>query len=133
MLRTRPMTPCQRSTSHLEVKGKKYSYFISYCFILWNFVEMFNMLCRRVTYKTHDSMSKVKVTLRVKRSKMCNLCLVRAITSKVIVVSSWNFVEMFTMFCRCVAHKTHDSMSKVKVTIKKSKMFNLCLVQAITS
>ena len=38
-------------------------------------------------YKTHDSMSKVKVTLRGQRSILCNCYLVRAITSQVIVVS----------------------------------------------
>ena len=45
---------------------------------------MFTMICRRVAYKTHDSMSKVKVT-KVK-VKFCNLYLVRAITSQVIIV-----------------------------------------------
>ena len=32
----------------------------------WNLVEMFSIMSRRVTYKTHDSMSKVKVTMRGK-------------------------------------------------------------------
>ena len=39
---------------------------------------MFSLICWRVAYKTHDSMSKVKVTLEVKK---CNLYLVSTITS----------------------------------------------------
>jgi hypothetical protein len=50
-------------------------------------VEMFNIMSRRVTYKTHDSMSKVKVTLRGQRSKFGHFYLVRAVTKQVIVVS----------------------------------------------
>ena len=53
----------------------------------YNLVKMFIMMSRRVTYKAHDSMSKVKVTSRGQRSNMRNLCVVRAITSLVIVVS----------------------------------------------
>ena len=61
--------------------------------------------------------------------------LVRAVTSKVIVAFSYNLVKMFIMMSRRVAYKTHDSMSKVKVTLggQRSKMCNLCLVRAITS
>ena len=61
--------------------------------------------------------------------------LVRAVTSKVIVAFSYNLVKMFIIMSRRVAYKTHDSMSKVKVTLRgqRSKMCNLCLVQAITS
>ena len=51
--------------------------------------------------------------------------LVRAVTSKVIVVFSYNFVKMFIMMSRRVAYKTHDSMSKVKVTLKRSKVKNM--------
>ena len=51
----------------------------------YNFVIML-IISRRVEYKSHDSMSKV--ILRGQRSKLCNLYLVRAITSQVIVVSS---------------------------------------------
>ena len=37
------------------------------------------MLSRCVAYKTHDYMSKVKVTLRGQTSELCNLYLVQAI------------------------------------------------------
>ncbi len=79
---------------------------------------MFTLICRGVTYKTHDYMSKVKVTLRGQKSKLCNLYLVKPTTSRVIVVSSWYLVKMFTLICRCVTYKTYDSMSKVKFTLK---------------
>jgi hypothetical protein len=61
--------------------------------------------------------------------------LVRAVTLKVIVAFSYNFVKMFIMMSRRVAYKTHDSTSKVKVTLRgqRSKMCSLCLVWAITS
>ena len=93
------------------------------------------ILSRRFGYKTHDYMSKVKVTLWGQMTKFSNLYLVRAITSQVIIISSWYFVEMFTLICRRVAYKTHDSMSKVKVRFRgqSSKLCNLYLVRAITS
>ena len=84
----------------------------------WYLVEMLSIMSRCVAYKTHDTMSKVKVTLRGQRSKLCNLYLVWPTTSRVIVVSSWYLVEMFTLIWRHVTYKTHDSMSKVKVTFK---------------
>ena len=61
--------------------------------------------------------------------------LVRAVTSKVIVVFSYNFVKMFIMMSRRVAYKTHDSMSKVKVTLRgqRSKLGHLYLVRAVSS
>ena len=101
----------------------------------WYLVEMFSIMSRRVAYKTHDSMSKVKVTLRGQRSKLGHLYLVRAVTSQVIVVSPWYFVEMFTLICRGVTYKTHDYMSKVKVTLRgqRSKLCNLYLVRPTTS
>ena len=80
-------------------------------------------------------MSKIKVTLTGQRSKICNLYFVRAVTSQVIVVSSLYFLQMFTLICRRVAYKTHDSISKVKVTLRgqRSKLCNLYLVWAVTS
>ena len=84
----------------------------------WYMVNMFTIKCRCVAYKTHDSMSKVKVTLVGQRSIFCNLYLVWAITSQVIVVSSWYLVNLLTSICRCVAYKTHDSMSNVTVTVR---------------
>ena len=61
--------------------------------------------------------------------------LVLAVSSKVTVAFSYNLVKIFIMISRRVAYKNHDSMSKVKVTLRgqRSKMFNLCLVRAITS
>ena len=94
---------------------------------------MFTVICRGITYKTHDHMSKFKVTLRVQRSKLCNLYLVRPTTSRVIVVSSWFLVEIFTLICRRVTYKTYDSMSKVTLKGQRSKFCSLYFVQAITS
>ena len=53
--------------------------------------------------------------------------LVRAVTSHVIVIFSYNLVEMFTMICRRVAYKTHDYVqtSKVKVTLT-GQISNFC-------
>ena len=82
---------------------------VSSCYL----VEMFTLICRRVKYDTHDSMLKVKITLRGQRSKLCNLNLVWADSSQVIVVLSY-YLEMFTLTSRYV--KTYDSMSNVKVT-----------------
>ena len=53
-----------------------------------NFVKMFTIIRRRVEYKIHESMSKVKVTLRGQRSIFCNLYLVWVMSSQVIVVYS---------------------------------------------
>ena len=49
--------------------------------------------------------------------------LVQVITSKVITAFWYNLVKIFIMISGCVAYKTHDSRSKVK-------MCNLCLVRA---
>ena len=77
---------------------------------------MFSIMSRPVEYKILDSMSKVKVTLRGQMSKLGHLYLVWAVTSQVIVVPPLYLVEMFTLICRGVTYKTHDFMSKVKVT-----------------
>ena len=49
----------------------------------------------------------------------------RAITSKVIVAFSYKLVKMFIMMSRCVAYKTHNSMSKVNVTLR-GQSWKLC-------
>ena len=60
------------------------------------------------------TMSKSKVTPKCQRWTFCNLYIVLAITSQVIVVSSWYLVsKLFNIICWCVAYKTHDY---VKVT-----------------
>ena len=83
---------------------------------------MITKLCRHVTYKNHDSMSKVRVTLRGQRCviyalfrpelqghiyrsimKTGNIYLVRVITSQVLVVSLYYLVKICTMLSRCVA------------------------------
>jgi hypothetical protein len=94
---------------------------------------MFTVICRGVTYKTHDYMSKFKVTFRGQRSKLCNLYLVRPTTSRVIVVSLWYLVEMFTLICRRVTYKTYDSMSKVTLKGQRYKFCSINFVQDITS
>ena len=47
--------------------------------------------------------------------KFCNLYLVWAITSLIIVISLWHLVHIITIICSCVTYKTLDFMSKVKV------------------
>ena len=75
---------------------------------------MFIMISICVAYKTYETMSKVKVTLRSHNSKTCKFCLVRVITSKFIVTFSNNLVKIFIIMSRCVEYKIHDSMSKVR-------------------
>ena len=43
-----------------------------------------------------------------------------------LLVSSWYFVNMFTIICRCGAYKIHYSMSKVKVTLIGQRRFLPC-------
>ena len=57
--------------------------------------------------------------LEVKGDFFLKFYLASAITSQVIVIYLSYLVNMFTIICRCVAYKTRDSMSNVKVTESK--------------
>ena len=127
---TRPMTICQ----NLEVKGQHFAIYIlsrPYCCVFMILLKCVdynnnNKLCRCVAYKIHDSMSKIKATLSGQRSKLCSVYLVWTIALQVIVISLWQFAKMFIIICSCVACKTHDSMAKVKVTIRGQRGFIPC-------
>ena len=80
---------------------------------------MFIIMWRCVACKTHDYMSKVKVTLRGKKNVIFTLF-------KFIVTFLYNLVKIFVMMSRHVAYETCDSMSKVKVTLKGKK----CVIYA---
>ena len=117
---------CRRSRSHLEVKGQtlwflpcpSHNFTCCLCIIMILCRNVHSDIYRRVTYKLQHCMSKVKVTHRGQRSNVCGLYLFRAITSHVIYVSSWYFVEMFTLIYRSVTYKFQHCMSKVKVTLR---------------
>ena len=94
MSHTSPMTLCQRSRSHLEVKGQK-------C-----------VMCALSGPQLH----KLRLYLHETLWK-CSPCCVGVSRKNVIVVFLYNFVKMFIMMSRRVTYKTHDSMSKVKVTL----------------
>ena len=68
--------------------------------------------------RTHNSLLKVKVTFGGQRSKFCNLYLVSAINSQVIVLSSVYLVEMFILTCSYVVYKNYDSRSRSHLEVK---------------
>ena len=82
---------------------------------------MFTMLCRHVAYNIYGSMSQVKVTLRGERSKMCNLCLVRAITCVFMILCKY---VHYNMQVWCVQDPL--LMSKVKATLIGQRRFLPC-------
>ena len=123
--RTRPMTLCQRSRSHSEVKIKK---ICKFC-LVHSFVKMLTIVDNCVDYNANVSKSKVKVTRDVKGQNIMIYTLSGLYCCIFMKLGKYVY---YNKLCRCVAYKTM-TMSKVKVTIRgqRSKCCNLYLVQAI--
>ncbi len=78
---------------------------------------MFTIIGRCVARKNYVYISKVKVILKVQRSKMAINELVRAVTMLIIVRILNHLAHLFTIIGRCVARKNYVDISKVKVTL----------------
>lgn len=66
----------------------------------------------------HETNHFTKGLKAISTLEMSESCLVRTITSKVMVAISYNLVKLLILMGRRVAHTTRGSMSKVKVTLK---------------